>query len=162
MIKHVDENLLQVQADVIAHQVNCQGVMGAGIAKQIRNRLLSREQFLEYVNLCRKHHGNLLGNVHWCLLKDGRRIANLFGQNFYGREKRHTDYGALAKGFENIERNMVSHGLITLAIPNHMGCCNAGGDWDTVYQIITDRFAASPVTCIIAKYPDNPKTSNRR
>ncbi len=50
MIKHVDEDLLQVQADVIAHQVNCQGVMGAGIAKQIRNRLLSREQFLEYVN----------------------------------------------------------------------------------------------------------------
>ena len=31
-------NILDAQTDVIAHQVNCQGVMGAGLAKQIREK----------------------------------------------------------------------------------------------------------------------------
>ena len=36
MIKERKGNLLQADAPMIAHQVNCQGVMGAGIARQIR------------------------------------------------------------------------------------------------------------------------------
>ena len=31
-------NLLDAQTAVIAHQVNCQGVMGSGVAKQIRDK----------------------------------------------------------------------------------------------------------------------------
>ena len=31
-------NLLDAQTDVIAHQVNCQGVMGSGVAKQIKEK----------------------------------------------------------------------------------------------------------------------------
>lgn len=34
-------DILHTEADVICHQVNCKGVMGAGLAKQIRNQLLS-------------------------------------------------------------------------------------------------------------------------
>lgn len=37
-IIHKDGNLLDAKTDVIAHQVNCQGVMGAGIALQIKNK----------------------------------------------------------------------------------------------------------------------------
>lgn len=35
-------DILHTEADVICHQVNCKGVMGAGLAKQIRNQLLSQ------------------------------------------------------------------------------------------------------------------------
>ena len=41
MVSHLTGDLLVAQEelnlDVICHQVNCQGVMGSGIAKQIRD-----------------------------------------------------------------------------------------------------------------------------
>ena len=37
-IVYKEGNLLDAQTDVIAHQVNCQGVMGSGVAKQIRDK----------------------------------------------------------------------------------------------------------------------------
>jgi len=36
MIKNINGNVLHSRADVIIHQVNCLGFMGAGIAAQIR------------------------------------------------------------------------------------------------------------------------------
>ncbi len=157
MIKHMDQDLLHIQADVLVHQTNCQGVMGAGIAKTIRQKLLSKNQFLEYVRLCQTYHGKLLGNVQWNPLPDKRRVANLFGQNYYGRDRRYTDYDAVRKGLQNIERNMRKHHLSSVAIPDHMGCNNAGGDWNEVYAIITEVFAASPITCYICRYQPTEK-----
>ena len=36
MIKIIDGDLLNSEADIICHQVNCQGKMNSGVAKQIR------------------------------------------------------------------------------------------------------------------------------
>lgn len=33
-----DQDLLEFKCDIFCHQVNCQGRMGSGIAKQIRNK----------------------------------------------------------------------------------------------------------------------------
>lgn len=38
MIKHIKGDIFQSSADVILHQVNCQGVMGSGVAKQVREK----------------------------------------------------------------------------------------------------------------------------
>ena len=38
MIKIVDGDLLQANVPLIAHQTNCLGVMGAGIARSIKNK----------------------------------------------------------------------------------------------------------------------------
>ncbi|WP_223260709.1 hypothetical protein [Bacillus sp. LNXM65] len=38
MIKTVDGNILEASEDIICHQVNCKGVMGAGLAKQIKSK----------------------------------------------------------------------------------------------------------------------------
>ena len=39
MIKIVDGDLLQSNLPLIAHQTNCLGVMGAGIAKAIKKQM---------------------------------------------------------------------------------------------------------------------------
>ena len=36
MIKHIKGDIFKSNADAILHQVNCQGVMGSGIAKQVK------------------------------------------------------------------------------------------------------------------------------
>lgn len=38
MIKHIKCDIFKSGADIICHQVNCQGVMGSGIAKQVREK----------------------------------------------------------------------------------------------------------------------------
>ena len=38
MITYKNGNLLESGCDIICHQVNCQKVMGSGIAKQIREK----------------------------------------------------------------------------------------------------------------------------
>ena len=44
-------DILHTEADVICHQVNCKGVMGAGLAKQIRKK--------NNTELTRKSVGNM-------------------------------------------------------------------------------------------------------
>lgn len=66
MIKERKGNLLQEDTPMIAHQVNCQGVMGAGIARQIRKNLLTAGQYREYQQLCKKNREA----PSWCLLFD--------------------------------------------------------------------------------------------
>ena len=34
----VDGDILDIEKGIIVHQVNCQGVMGAGLAKQIKSK----------------------------------------------------------------------------------------------------------------------------
>ena len=41
-IKHITGNVLDSDAPIIAHQVNCMGVMGAGVAKCIREKIRSQ------------------------------------------------------------------------------------------------------------------------
>ena len=44
MITEKRGDLLNAKENIIAHQVNCKGVMGAGIAKLIKNNLISIEK----------------------------------------------------------------------------------------------------------------------
>ena len=50
MIHYVKGNLLDSNCDYICHQVNCQGVMGSGIARQIRERW--PEVYKDYYDHC--------------------------------------------------------------------------------------------------------------
>lgn len=52
MINYIDGNMLEFDADILCHQVNCKGVMGGGVAKQIREKLLTAQQFESYRSLC--------------------------------------------------------------------------------------------------------------
>lgn len=37
MIKIIEGNIVNAKTDFIIHQVNCQGVMGSGVAKALRD-----------------------------------------------------------------------------------------------------------------------------
>lgn len=71
---------------IILHQVNCQGVMGAGFAKQIKNKYPLC--FNEYKQICKnKNSKELLGTIY---IYEGNKdiIVNMFSQDKYGRDKR--------------------------------------------------------------------------
>lgn len=163
-IKVIEGNVLNQSVDVIAHQVNCKGVMGAGLALQIRT--LYPGVYKKYQEMCAKYNSQeLLGKVQGISVPvvrthiiDGKvdvfttqkHFANLFAQEFYGRDKRYTDYKALGKCLTSLRDRMIVKGFKTLALPYGIGCGLAGGDWKIVYEIIRDVF--TPVSDKITVY----------
>ena len=132
-------DLLEADADIICHQVNCQGVMGAGVAKQIADKLPNVKK--EYVKFCnsKKLKQNLLGEVQLVAANGGFQqegdplILNIFGQFYYGHDGVYTDYSALTKAFRKMNR--LYKGM-TLAFPHGFGCGLAGGDWQDVEPML--------------------------
>ncbi len=151
-MKHVKGDVLESKADVIVHQVNCQGVMGAGLAKQIKEKY--PVVFWAYKALCDEDkrirmqtgqaRSGLLGRVQVCYkenypigrVEDPQVIVNLFAQDRYGRDGRcYTDYDALRLCLERVNQRFAGK---TVAVPYMMGCGLAGGDWSVVSRIIEE------------------------
>ena len=146
MIIEKTGDLLTEQADFIAHQVNCRGIMGAGVAKQIRDRLLSPEQYRKYQRACRdaaegKGPASLLGHVERMPLPDGRQVVNLYAEDKPTGKGLDTDYHALYSCLHRLAYFATvgvddSDRKTSIAIPGYIGCGLAGGDWDYVWSRI--------------------------
>ena len=138
MIKIIDGDILKAEEDIICHSCNCQVVMGGGIAKQIKEKY--REVYRQYKTLCdRTESKELLGSVQLLGCDDGKIIANLFGQENYGRNGQYTDYDALREALTSIYERAINH-KESVAIPYNIGCSLGGGNWDIVYKIIKEVF----------------------
>jgi O-acetyl-ADP-ribose deacetylase (regulator of RNase III) len=153
MIRIIEGDILESNADIIFHQVNCQGVMGSGLAKQIRDKYPNVYQ--DYKNYCNQHKPEeLLGTICCSRYNELNCICNVFGQLNYGTNKVQTDYAAVKKALF-VQRRILKdlywqYPNCKLAFPYKMGCGLAGGDWNIVYEIIEEVFGDYSVT--IYKY----------
>jgi O-acetyl-ADP-ribose deacetylase (regulator of RNase III) len=158
LIKIVKGDILQANEDIIGHQVNCQGVMGAGLAKQIKNKYPN--VYDEYVRLIKwakeeykrgySRTDNLLSSCQFVDTPDGKTVANIFGQFGYGRWAIQTDYDALKKGLWSIKETTTNpYNTLyskSIALPYGIGCGLAGGNWNVVSSIIEEVFSDYEVT----------------
>ena len=136
MIKHIKCNIFDSGADTILHQVNCQGVMGSGIAKQVRDRYPN--VYASYKNLCTaiRDPSILLGTAQFIRIDNCVYIVNLFAQDKYGYDgKQYTDYLALDSCLNQVRIHTLRSNEV-IAIPYRMGCDRGGGDWNVVYEMI--------------------------
>lgn len=134
----INDNIFNCKENVIVHQTNCQGVMGHGIAKQIKDRY--PEVFNGYYHYCKTQLAEeILGTSLICEANDGKYIANLFGQLNFGTGLQ-TDYDKFRHGLQEIH-DFAKDRNLSVAIPYKIGCGLAHGDWNTVYDIITDVFS---------------------
>ena len=157
MIKERKGDLLQADTPMIAHQVNCQGVMGAGIARQIRKDFLTAGQYREYQQLCKKNREALLGACYLTQKKDTLRyVAHLFAENIPTGKGLDTEYSALRQSLTSMMFLAAQEGVSQIAIPGYLGCGLAGGDWETVYsRILIPLFSESCFTLTILYLPDS-------
>lgn len=139
-IKEIFGDLTKCPIPLIAHQVNCQGVMGAGLARQIREKW--PRVYEEYRATCAIHKGNtLLGSILVSQPDQHRTIVNMFSQDKYGHNARYTDYEAFATCCERIKEYMMNNDLDAIAFPKYIGCGLAGGDWKVIRAIIESTLA---------------------
>ena len=139
MIKEIHGNLLLQPVQIIAHQTNCKGVMGAGIAKQIKEQLLPADQYKRYTDACAEHGANLMGMAQILFLPNGQMISNCFGENIPTGSGRDTDYNALMHALART-RNYARMYHLSVGVPGLMGCGLAGGDWNIVRDMLYKLF----------------------
>lgn len=136
-------NVFDSDADIICHQVNCQGVMGSGVAKEVRERY--PEVYAQYKYLCDINKGypaGLLGKAQIVSIDNvfSRYIANCFGQDKYGYDgAQYTSVGALMEALIYVAEQARQFNW-KVAMPYKIGCVRGGADWDTVKKIIDVTF----------------------
>lgn len=136
-MKTITGNILSIDKGIICHQVNCKGVMGAGLALQIKNKW--PEAYDGYMTA---HRGKYwcLGAILPVLVSDDLCVVHMAGQNEYGREpgKIYTNYMALATCMTKAA-DFAKAVDRPIYIPYGIGCGFAGGDWKVVSEMI-DKF----------------------
>jgi O-acetyl-ADP-ribose deacetylase (regulator of RNase III) len=157
-------DLLQIAKDlpldVIMHQVNCLGVMGGGIALQIKNKY--PRCFKEYADFCSLYNFSasrgLLGK-HYVYLEKNLDIINLFGQNGFASEEQPqaTNYAALETALSSAIKRYSTRGgsPFKIGLPKNMGCGLAGGDWKVVGKIIHRVFEPTNHSVFIVEFDPN-------
>jgi len=128
----IRKNILEIEKGLICHQVNCKGVMGAGLAFSIRKKWPYVYDAYRYAF---KKNQLKLGFTQIVSVDAGIMVANLCGQGGYGRGKRYTDYRALRTCLQGVTRLL----NLPIYIPYKIGCSLAGGDWNIVEKIIEEE-----------------------
>lgn len=138
MIKIIYGNLFDSSADILCHQCNCQGVMGSGVAAEVKKRY--PEVFKVYRHEY-ETNGLELGKVVFAKNIHGQMIANLLAQDKFGYDgQQYTRYDKLQECLDSVKTVMKEQSLTTVAFPYMMSCCRGGGSWDIVYTMITETF----------------------
>lgn len=110
-------NILECNENIIVHQVNVQGIMGGGVARQLANRYINLEkEYSEFCRLYNNDYNQLKGKVFKIML-EGKIIMNMFSQ----KENFDTDYEAMKIALEEIKEYAKSFKL-SVAIPYGIGC----------------------------------------
>lgn len=138
-IEYRKGNLLDVKSGVIAHGVNCQGVMGGGVALAIKQKY--PRAFEKYRSKCLEctqfgdPSAKLLGDVQFVRVTEkGVVVANCFTQDFYGPRQRQVNYEAVAECFHALDAVTTE-----VNIPK-IGAGLGGGDWKVIEAIINSEF----------------------
>lgn len=146
----VEKDILTVSSGIIGHQVNCKGIMAAGLAKSIGDKWpLVRFQYQDLVHSSKVY---FIGHSQIVKVDPDLWVANLFGQYTYGKGAVYTDYDMLELALSTLgtqaDQLKVPRSLIHL--PMGLGCGLAGGDWKIVSKII-ERTLPEAVVCVLPK-----------
>ena len=152
MVTFHNGNILDSGADIICHQVNCQGAMNSGVAKAIRQKW--PKVYTEYKAKCDYEEATvndlygqyenpidwsecLLGDIQVVLVEENKAVINMFAQQYYGYDqKRYTSYDAFWYCLGRIKR--IINPEKTIAFPARIGCVRGGANWNVILKMIEE------------------------
>lgn len=122
---------------VILHGCNCQGVMGSGVAKVVREKF--PEAFKRYKDMCDhfspEERERLLGEVQGVRCGD-TVVLNAFTQEDFGAG-RQIDYEAMFQVLEELNDRALRAGWSHVAMPR-IGAGLGGGNWRIIETMIEE------------------------
>jgi O-acetyl-ADP-ribose deacetylase (regulator of RNase III) len=144
--------LEQKDVNFIIHCANCFNTMGAGIARAIAEKY---PEAVEADNQTKPGDPNKLGCFSYAKGKDGKIIANLYGQFDFGGGKRNLNYEAFYGGLEAIHNQILDSKdkkkVFVVGMPKFIGCGLANGSWRVVKAMLEDIFEESKIKLVICE-----------
>lgn len=133
-LKFILGDITKSDANYICHQVNCQGAMGSGVAKAIKDKWP-----VVYTDYRRFYESNksLLNEIQIVAVSTEQSVINMFAQEYYGYDRnQYTSYDAFWKCLNKI-KNTVPKGS-KIAFPSKIGCCRGGANWKVILTMISE------------------------
>jgi len=126
-------NIFSSGAEVVVITVNCEGVMGAGIALDAKNRW--PEIYDLYSKRCELNNFHI-GDIMWTN-SDSRKVA-LFPSKKLWRAPSKLSY--LSDGLDTLRTDIDQLSITSIALP-HLGCSNGGLTWSEVKPLIVEKLS---------------------
>lgn len=148
-------NVFSTRSRVIVHGVNCMGVMGAGIAAQIRRNFpKAYSEYIKFINECRIKQESPLGKAQFVDVGGGNYIVNAFTQEKTAKKQGDVaiSYSAILMCMEEIKETCYCLGIDRIAMPK-IGSDLGGGDWNIIRSIINAVFNDSRVEVTVYVLP---------
>jgi O-acetyl-ADP-ribose deacetylase (regulator of RNase III) len=148
-IQEINTNIMYVTQPVIAHGVNCQGVMGAGVAKLIKSKY--KKSYQEYADHCKNNKPeDLLGKILVTTDKN-KTIVHCFTQLAFGSSRQQIDYDAMRSCMKTLNETAKNMKWTEVVMPK-IGSGLGGGDWNELVKIIEEEATDfQPLISIISK-----------
>jgi len=151
----VDDDLFVSPAQCIVNAVNCQGVMGAGLARAFKEKM-PKKYFDTYKEFC-KYGLMEVGRVSfWTDNEDDNDATNAPPHSIVcdfptvGRLYEECKIGWIKEGLKSLRKDAETYKIRSIGIPA-IGCGIVGHDWAVVHQMIIDAFEGSDIDVYI--YP---------
>lgn len=130
-------SVLDITEGIICHQVNCQNVMGAGIAKAIYEKYPKVKELYhkrcEMYSSQKKRSEALYGHYQLIKVTNTLIVANIFSQDKFGngpkRGVQFTNPEYLVAAIADIALNNPNKKIY---IPEGIGCGYGGGNWTEI------------------------------
>lgn len=161
MISYMEGDITRVSSGIIVHGVNCQGMMGSGVAKAVQAKWPQvYDSYCSHIGgyLDGRHtRSELLGRIDVVEIDPFLTIVNAFTQLNYGKDgKRYVSYDAVARCFEAIAF-VAKEKDKWIYIPQ-IGAGLGGGNWSVISRIIDAACPDITVTCVLQDISLKPRT----
>lgn len=130
-------DMLELERGLLVHGCNSHGVMGSGIALQVKHKY--PECFDQYAKFIKNtpHNKKALGSVCFYEHNPQLVIASAITQESFGRDgKRYVSYKAIQTCFQHIATFASSSNFSCVHFPM-IGAGLGGGEWSIIYPMIT-------------------------
>lgn len=141
MIKYISGDIFKSTAQTIVNPINCMGAMGAGLARQFRDRY--PDMYKKYQKYCLD---NLIKPGVLMLYKAPDYWVLNFPTKFDWREKSHINY--IEDGLKKFIETYESKGITSIAF-SKLGCGLGGLDWIDVKPLMEKYLGNLPIDVLI-------------
>lgn len=135
----IKKDITTIEKGVIMHQVNCQNIMGAGVAKALYTKYPKVKSAFHQMSEKTDYNTpeKRFGLVQPVTITSELIIINSYSQLYFGRNKivKYTDESKLMANLLKLD-NYVKEKNLPVYVPEKISCGLANGDWNKIKDFI--------------------------